>query len=514
MPFVPATFRVDAQLSVGVWTSLLADLARADPFTWRRGLQAGGPLDLVAVSGQCAFSLRNDAGNSAHTLGYYSPNHPSCRAGFARGIPMRVAVTYSAVEYVLWTGKLWTIDPQPGSHGERRTRCVAYDCMWDLAENDARGVTPQLNQTENQLVAAVLAALPASAQPVGASYDGTLDTYPYALDNANGQTTALALITDIANSARAFVYPLADGTLHVENRQARSLMASSFAFRDADCDELAEPGGIDTIWNHVRVTIHPRTIDAAATTVLYGITDRVAVGPGETLTLFGDYHDPANALDIVGGTAQVTPIVSGTDYKANSVEAGGGTDKTSAVSVVATAFAASVKFEVTNGDSSTVYMVDASGNPLLQIRGKGIYNKTPIDVEATSVEDFERLLELDLPYQQDANVAQDLATTVQQQYVSLANQILSVGFVASRRADLMAQALTGEIGDVVTVSEAVTGLANVEAVINAIDMEVSPAGILHCRYITAPIRGGGHPFVLDDGTYGLLDSAVGTLGYL
>mgnify|MGYP000488138859 FL=1 len=363
------------------------------------------------------------------------------------------------------------------------------------------------------LIAAILAALPLSSQPA-VSYDASLDTYPYALDDASSGTAAASLLENVIVSAQAFAYPLGNGILRIENRQARPSQASAYSFTEDDLDELEVPGDAEGLYNRVRLTTHPRTVDAAATTVLFGISSPQLVRAGETITIWGDYSDPTNAQRLIGGTAQVTPLVSGTDFKGNSLEAGGGVDLTASLSVSVSAFAATVKFEVTNSGGTDAWLVDAAGTPLLQLRGKGIYDDAPISYEWSSEQDYgEHLLEIDLPYQDDGQVAQDRAIFLEAQYRSLSDRVNSIGFAASADPALLAQAVVLDIGDVVTVSETMTGLTTgVDGAIQQITFSFSAPEWLRVRYVLAP-RVTSTSLILDDPTYGVLDAPEAALGY-
>lgn len=511
MSIVRAAYRVELELSPGVWTNVTLDVSRADTIQFKRGITGSGPLDRVASTGTFEWSMKNgpDGVTPSRPLGYYSPNNVNVRAGFNTGIGVRLIATYLTIDYSLWTGKLRTATPIPGAYRERRSRCLAYDGMNDLAENDVQSIPPQIGQTENALVAAILAALPAAAQPSAVTYDASLDTYAYALDNASTGVKAMSLLTDVILSAQAYLFPLADGTLHLQNRHTRPLSSVMFAFDDSMLDSVDIPTDFGNVYDRVRTLTHPRTLDGAATTVLFAITSAQIVNPGDTVTIWGDYAQSTNSLKLIGGTAQVTPLVSGTDYSGNSAADGSGADLTSSLSIVVSAFAATVKFEVTNVGAQPVYLVDATGAAKLQIRGKGIYDNAPVSFESGT---GARLLEIDLRYQDNGEVAQDLADFVRAQYASLNDQVVGVTFNPQKSSALMVQALSGEIGNVITVTEAITGVSAVAAVIQGIEGTIVGGPHLKLHYVTAP-RGPSSMFILDDATFGVLDSPVGTLGY-
>lgn len=497
------------------WVSITSETVSREGWTWKRGMAGGGPHDLVAVTGVCAFTLANGptADNPSRPVGYYSLTHANVRSGWTFGTPIRVAYGYGGSDYALWTGTLYSAMPAPGQYQSRSVQCEARDSMNALAETDMRGVSPQVNQTENALIAAAIAALPTSAQPSSVAYDSTLDSYPYAFDDASSGTKAMSLIAQVCASARCYYYPLGDGSIRVENRQARGIASVAFDFDETHLLDLEVPGDTSVLANRVRAVTHPRSVDAAATTVLFGITQAALVPAGETITIWGDYRNPDQTKQPIGGTAQVTSLVSGTDYAARANADGSGADLVANISITATAFAATVKFEVENTGGTDAYLVTGAGVPLLQIRGKGIYDDAPQSYEASSTQDYgERLLVLDLPYQDDGPLALDLATFTERQRRLLSEQVTGLSYTAWTNA-LIEAAVTLEIGDVITVTETMTGLDELHAAIHAIEMSVVPPQTLQVRYTLAPLVS-TTSLILDDDDYGELDSPLALLGFL
>lgn len=494
---VRASFKLMAKL-LGSWTDVSTDWAQAENLSARRGMEDGGPLARVAGIGVMTFAMKNgpDGVSPSRPLGYYSPNHSNCRAGWTFDIEMQLLGTYGAVvDEPLWTGRLQAVEPVPGQYGARLALCTAHDCFGDFASNDVRSIPPQSGETENDLIQAIFDALPTAVQPASVDYDTSLDTYDYALTNASRGTKALSLMLDVLTSAQAFGYPKANGVPKIENRQARTLATVGYAFAETELDELEVPSDRGSVFDQARVTIHPPDVDAAATTVLYAMGARVAVAPGQTVEVWGDYADPTNTKTLIGGIAQVTPIVITTDYTGNSASDGSGSNLSTDLSISTSAFAASVLFEITNNGSSTVWA-------LCQIRGKGIYDPAP---QSFSAGTGARILDVDLKYQDDAAVAQALADYLYAQYSSLADQVNGLSFNPQKSAALMAQALTGEIGDVISVTETMTGASAVEAVIQAIELEIIGGPHLHVRYITAP-RGPTASFIWSVSNWDAADS--------
>ncbi len=69
---------------------------------------------------------------------------------------------------------------------------------------------------------------------------------------------------------------------------------------------------------------------------------------------------------------------------------------------------------------------------------------------------------------------------------TLANQPQSIGFIASGSSTLMTQALAREPGDVITVSETMSGFSSVRAAIQSVELEVTHKNWLRCRWGLAP----------------------------
>jgi hypothetical protein len=487
-------------------TSLKSAMVKSVPLTFKRGRPSNDPRSMMASVGSCEFSLLNIDQR-------FSPNNAATRlAGFTRGKLIQIVAEYGSGPTItpVWTGRIWTIDPRPFAYGERLTRIVARCTMDDLSAETA-GIAPQVDKTENELITAIYTLLSAYYRPPGVSFDTSLDAYPYSFWQSSQGSTAYSMIQQVADSAQAFVYPLADGTLKVENRQSRFLLTSAFAFSAKELKDVIVPTDQGNVYDHIKVTNHPATVSSAPV-VLCSVTSKLQVLPGTPVEIFLDYRSPDETLKLVGGINQITTLVAGTDYKGYSKDTGstdGGTDQTADLSIAVVAFAASAKFTITNNGAGEIYLVDASGNPLLQLRGTMISDDGPQVWDAGS---GARVLEIDLPFQDSAAIAQDIAALRLLQYADPTNQVDQVEFIPARSARLMEQAILAEIGSAITVTEPQLGLSAVEAVIDSIEMRVEDGLLLSCRYTTSRIPWtGDRPVILDDATYGVLDTAK--LGY-
>lgn len=450
------------------WTSLGNDVLQ--PVSATLGISGNSPTDVAANPGELHFELDNSASNSGATLGWYSPAGATKRSGWTFGIPVRWVFTYSSVEYVRFRGKIGVINPVPGQKFSRRVSVVAYDIIDDLATADARQVTVQTSKNEAQLLASVLAALPSTAQPAATSYDTGLDTSSYAFNNVGQGTAAASLLHDIVLSSLGLLFVAGDGTLKYLNRQSITKLASSLTFSD-DMIGLVVPSTLAGIFNRVRTTIHPKTVDAAPTTVLYSMTgSAMKIPAGSVVTIWGAYRDPSAALStqtLIGGFNTVLPLVATTDYTANAAADGSGANKTSSLSIATTAFASTAKFVITNTDAYNDVWLTA-----LQIRGEGIYDQGPRTFEHyTAMAYGDRPVDIDLPYQESADFGANAAAFVDAQYNSLTSRVESVQYVAGASSTFALAAMQLDVGALVTLTESVTGLAASTAVINSVRLD-------------------------------------------
>jgi hypothetical protein len=505
-----AAFRVDVQLTAGVWTNITRDIVHETGIRAFRGTRGVGPLDRIADPGTMEYSLRNDRGNSGRTRSWYSPNHGSVRHGWTEGIPCRLVGTFAGVDYPLWRGKLRTIDPTPGDEPQR-CGVLAQDIFGDFAETRVRAVTPQIDQTEVQIVQAILAALPAESQPVATAYDAALDSYPVALDNIGDGAQAYTLLHDVVVSAFGMLAIDGDGTFRYTNRHNQALVNSSLTLTDGDLlvrgPGYTGPSSLDTVYNRVGVTIHPKTI--VASTVLFASTVAIEVSAGASVEVWDNYSDPNNRDRLIGGKNFTAPV-AGVDYTANTLEDGSGSDVTSSVTVTAYEFASSMKTVFTNTSVSTVYVT------MHQLRGDGIYDNSPLRVESFAAKSYgDRPLEVDLPYQNDPVLAQDFADYLRAQYEDPSRLGQEVVFDPQTSGARMIAALSLDIGDIVTASERQTGLSAIEFIVRGIEYTIEPGPFgfnLTMRLRVVP-NAATSVFIFDDSDFGTFDGVNSVFGY-
>lgn len=474
-----------ASASTDGWFEIAADTVGDSGLHVKYGIDGSGPLARVASTGEMSVTMQNWAkASTGRPEGYYSPNHASVRSGWMFGIATKVVFTYGAVDYTKFRGKIRVIDPEPGRYGGRKVGVIAYDIMRDLAETDAREVTIQVNKTETELLNALIDILPANAQPVATDFDAGVDAYPYAFDDVAGGTKALSVMRDVVVSGFGLLAQKGDGTLIYRTRHGIATSISAYSITDAEFFDLSVPSSLDGVYDRARATNHPKQVSAVATDDLYTLPPgtSVEIPAGATdFEIWTDYTDPNDRQTNIGGTSVVTVLVAGTHYAANAQADGLGADKTAFTTPTITPFGSTAKWTFTNTDTASIFLTTQT------VIGKAVRDPGPQTYQAYAPMAYgDRPIEIDLPYQDDPYIGQSVADYVVSIYSELSQQINSVSFVANKSDALMVQALTREIGDRITLTEQVTGVTAVDAIIQSVDLEVKPGRIVICTWGLAP----------------------------
>ncbi len=471
---------------LGVATDITADTILADGLRIAYGIPGNGPTDCVAGTGEASFTLNNIAG-PGRLQGAYSPGHANCRPGWDYGTEIYVQIRDS-LDTTLYTkhrGRVGVIDPDAGQYGNRRVRVVSYDAMRELMSAEVRSLALQQNKTESELVAAIIAALPAESRPGTSVLATGVDTYRYAFHDVGSGTKALGLIKDVAIDSYALVVVTGDGPFRMFDRHTRITKASSFTLNDT-MQEFVAPSTLDQAVSVARLTIHPPSFDTANVT-LYADQSVRELAPATTTSFWVTYRDPNTSTTLIGGRSVVTSLVADSDYAGNSKADGTGTVLTSSLAVTVTAFASTALVSIVNSSPQSVFLANTSGHPTFRIRGLGVYDRGPQTYESSSTQSYGvRPLTMDLRYQDNPLVAQNYAEFLVITRKALASQPQRIGFIATGSPTLMTQALAREPGDVITVSETMTGFSSVKAAIQSVEITVTNKNWLHCRWGLAP----------------------------
>ena len=469
------------------WTSI-TDVIISDSLDLTYGINGSGPEDRVASTGTMTFALDNSESNSAGLLGYYSPNSGNKRSGFELGIGVRLAITYDGTTYYKWRGFLASIEPLGGVKRERVTECVAVDYMDDAASSLLNQVALQIDKRSDEVFTAVYNNL---ARPAPDISVGTGESsFAYALDNIEDEsTTVLEAFQTIAQSEVGFIYVKGDtaqgATLVFENRNARQIATSSATITN-DMIEMTANRSMKELLNRINITTFPREVDAAATTVLYSLSNaNTTVAAAATLTIDAAYTDPNQKAARVGGTAMVTPVAT-TDFTMNTLADGSGTNLTASFTVTPVFGGNSAQLTIVNTSSSDGFIT------FLRLRGKGIYT---YDATISTSEDTDsqilygtNTLSYEMTYEDTLTVGQSAADYFLSVYKNPLTYLRDITIDANGSSTLMGYALAREISDRITVTETVTGLS-ADYYINGINLNITAHNQITAMWTLSPSVG-------------------------
>ncbi|HLY26588.1 MAG TPA: hypothetical protein VKQ72_09630, partial [Aggregatilineales bacterium] len=332
---------------------------------------------------------------------------------------------------------------KPDAHQLAGGLTTQVDCIdfLQLLQTTPFNLSLQVNQTEDQLIKALLSSLPAgtlTTTPVGTLLDRGLTTIPYAFDgyvqnktNTDPGTTYLfaafgeivrpvqnklmlqQALDDVLKSSQGRFWQDADGTLRFANRNQTPALQSASAVMTIVEGAVNAPGSavkldamsdVNSVLSHVFVNYHPRQVGSANVVLAqlnivpnlwqgaapYYIPPRGfdkktnAVIPGQyqfTLT----FHDAAGKP--IGATSIATPVAD-SDFifvLSGTSATSGWTDITRAA-VWPTPWASLVTFSYTYAASQAVVTCyNWSAHPLwiskFQLQGIPLYTYDPLTIE-------------------------------------------------------------------------------------------------------------------------------------
>lgn len=489
---VACTIALQMQFDGVNWTDVSSDVRIERGVQVSYGIRGNGPRDRVASVGTMKFAMDNTAEhNSGHLDGYYSLLNSNCRSGFAIGLNVRLAITYSGTTYYKFRGRLLSANPIAGKYRDRYTEVVVTDWMDEAARWLLKGIATQVNQRSDQIFSTIVAAIPIA--PAAQSVGTGKDTYPYGLDNAKDETsTALSEFQRLAASEYGQIFVKGDttqgGTLVFEGRTVREGNSTNAITLTETMTDFQLPTTRDDIYNRILVTVHPRRVDTS-NVVLYSQNSVPSIAAGQTLIINGPYKDPTQTSIRVGGTSMVA-LVATTDYTMNTAADGSGTDLTGSCTVTVVYSANSATFTIKNNDATRTAFVTK-----LQCRGIGLYdyeNAIAIAEDATSQNTYGIApLDYDMPYQNDSGVASGLASYLLSLYKSPFAIPRTVTIFANTSDTLMQAALQRDVGSRIGLSETMTGASTgaggmIGYFINGVDFSITPGQNLEVTWTLAP----------------------------
>lgn len=504
-------YTIEAKFDEVNWVDIKNDIV--SDIKGKGGILTSDAQSRIADVGELSFDLNNTETNSAGLVGYYSPEHPNCRAGFAPGLEVRFTATLSGRKVQKWIGRITMegIKPQAGVYSARRTSVVVKDWMEQTSIHELKGVAFTTDKTPMEGVALVLANM--NIQPPGTTdYHTAESTFKTLFDMTRSNTTALSEFAKMMQSELGYLYLTRQG-LRVEGRLTRNeekivlddypkarvdlgflinenddyivnenghkiLISNSDQAIFVDVQSDADVTFGTNYFNEVKFVAYPRRVDAAATTILFNLQSPMEIQAGETIIISGRYKDPTGVAQSVSGINMVTPAAT-THYLAFANKDGSGTNLTANLTVTASFGTGEFQYTIANSGAAG-WITKATAV------GKGVYTDQPVEYvvqDAAGIAKYgKRTMTIDMKYQDDASMVRYWAQVKLFQYSSLMPYINSVKIKASRAMKYLYAFLYIEPGDRIRLSETVTGISR-DFFVHGYEFVLKRGGILDFNWI-------------------------------
>jgi len=472
------------------------------------GLGGWRPENRVAVLGILNITINNKS-KQFSPMGGDAVRGLATLTGWNKGAKIRVRGTFRSINEEIWTGRIASIDSDDLNWGNEQVRVMAVDYMNVPVNYPMKGAAIGLNKRIDEAMTTILSRL--SLQPESTSFDTGVFTFPAVFDNVQRKTMALSEFTKLANSELGYIYPKQDGTLRVENILARQgwreldqvlinkdeyilaednsfilaedntkILADDSVLEDAELSTDAEGYNIllseDGLLNASIIRAHPVITDTSLK-VLYKLGTPLFIPAGKTASFSAHYTDPSG-LSQVSGTNMQAPVAT-TDYLANTLADGTGTNKTSDQVVTAIYYGDTVYYSIANNANTGVYIT------FLQARGYGIYYGNSIEStkdDATSQEDHGYFpFQFDQKYQKDIYLADVYGKAVIEEYKNPKSRITKMNYLANLNKNHLVSFLVLSIGSLILGTEDRSNISN-HYYITDRAFTIKQGGIIHVEY--------------------------------
>lgn len=334
-----------------------------------------------------------------------SPLFPN--VGYGKDVRIVVRYMQSSVSYPIFMGTINNIVPV--GYGANAKVVLYVSDNLDFLRNGVGRIAIHTNIAPEDAIGLILDNI-GYPDRWGRVLDTSGDSIDYWWCSGNRQ--AMTELGELSNSFLGQFFCDAQGQARFIAR-ATTYDSTLDLYQDELLKDISNPQPYEIRRNITRIKVHPRTL--AATGIIWQLLGNVpSVPPGSVnrLELFANYtynNIPVPAQNIV-------QPVANTDYTMNTQEDGGGTNVTADFTVTLTDFGDTAKLVITNTGAGLAYITK------LQIRGDAIYDPNVADVtypQNINGIAVPRELVLDLPWQQDVNIAVDISNVLGPFYAAL-----------------------------------------------------------------------------------------------
>ena len=447
------------------WIDVQDDVITDTPTVIFQGQKNGDAVDRVADAGTIKLVMNNNDTNSGGVVGYYSPDRRNKRGGFGNGLRVRIGYTKDGITEWLSEGRVIDIKPVPGLLDNKLVDVSVGDWIEVASRTPMPRVAIQEASTDESVLQAVIDAL--DDAPTETDFSAGAYTYDYALTDVNDEETKiLSVLQSIAQCGLGRIFITGSSTSgevlkYVSLYDLLSVVSPVAAFADEFMDTEVSRRANRRV-KRVVVTGYPHAKDTAPV-VLFTNPQEIQIAPGVEVEFSGFFRDPNDSSARTIAAVNVLQPIVNTDYKFSS-SSGSGTDMNADLEITLWEVGArSFRIKMVNNNPSV------TGNLwFYQVRGEGLYPYDTVTYTAvdTSVKEGEGVtINYDLPYHDDYYNIKSIADAILGWYNVEATSMPFIEFVPSASEADFEKFKVCKPGEVIAVSESVTGLSQSMVVI-------------------------------------------------
>ena len=426
---------------------------------WSLGFAA--PFDLIARDNTAELVLQNSTRD-------FSPEYASGAyyGNLTTGRGVKITSTYASVTRTMWLGWIASIKPTVNIKGDR-TSTISCTGWFERAQRRESIIPLQLAKRADEVIEVILDE--SDILPPGltgfwilgvstlglstvlgsvASYFNVLDTgdttFAFAGDWSSGTSVHAAIRSMVEREAGRF-WQARNGVLQFASRSFFPTLTTSSATFTDDMQAMDYEYGAD-IANIIETGYEPRTTGTPGSTLAV-LGSSAEVGAAGTLDL--EFRFTGDAGATIGATALITPVAT-TDYTANSLADGSGTNLTANVTAAiidTNATAATVRYTNTGAAAFIQATSKLRGTPLTKFNAL-VYTATDED----SVLEYGRLGYTSPGVQDslaDATTLGDYQLSLRKDAIGRVDSVTWAGWDTALTTDL----LTLTVGNRITMTE-------------------------------------------------------------
>lgn len=353
----------------------------------------------------------------------------------------------------LFTGTIAAIRPTSGLYDAAITEVEVHDWMGYLSTQQIGVFALQTNKTFDEAITTALANF--VIQPNDTNFDVGVEEFVTIFNTDNSKMSMASLFSKMCRNEMGRAFVSGNGTLVLENRDARPLATISEFTLNGTMTELDISYEKEDIANIIQAKIFPAEIDTVAVR-LWDLNGAPAILPGETLTILCSFTDPSKGGGI-SATSVVNPVVS-PYVEFGSVGDFVSDDMAAYLSQNNTVGGNSMLAKLTNTHpTATGYLND------FQPQGLGIYFNSPIIVESINEDSIaifgERRFIINLEQISDPNIGHNYAAFIKNQISTSHIRARRIVFLANQSTSIAKGAMEATISQRFTAIESLTGVS-------------------------------------------------------